>query len=164
MSLLLAFVLVALAAGCGNSALKMNAGIARAMLEVQATSGPLIRELRVEAGVDAGRRAHDRGEPVEEAQAAARAAAGRWQCAIDGHRLFSLAVGTYIDALVIAQANDAFKFEDVIPFVRRALDTYRALSSCLRSLGSDALPAAPGFLNVIPPGWATTSTATEASP
>jgi hypothetical protein len=155
-ALLVAFVLVAiLAVGCGNEALRINAGVARAMLEVQAESGPVIRELRVSAGVEAGREAHARGEPEATAQAAASSAAARWSCAIDGHRLYSLAVGAYIDTLALWVAGRDFELVDAIPFVRRALDSYRVLSSCLRSLGSEVLPEAPSFLDMIPPTWST---------
>lgn len=148
-----AIVLAAFASGCGNEALRINTSIARAMLEVQAESGPLIRELRVAAGVSAGHSAHARGEPEAVAQIAARAAASRWQCAIDGHRLYSIAVGTYIDTLALWGAGEDFELTDAIPFVIRALDTYRVLASCLLSLGSEVLPAVPAFLDVIPPMW-----------
>ncbi|MCH8084648.1 MAG: hypothetical protein IH885_10475, partial [Myxococcales bacterium] len=108
----LAVVLAALLVGCGNEALRINASIARVMLEVQATSGPIIRELRVDAGVAAGREVHSSGGDEARAQRAATSTARRWQCAIDGHRIYSSAVGAYIDALVIWQAGDDFELTD----------------------------------------------------
>ena len=144
-----------LAIGCGNEALRINAGVARAMLEVQSSSGPVIRELRVSAGITAGREAHARGEPEAVAQSAARTAAAAWACAIDGHRFYSSAVGAYIDTLALWLAGRDFELADAIPFVLRALDSYRVLSACLRSLGSEALPETPSFLDIIPPTWST---------
>ena len=149
----LALVLAALFVGCGNEALRVNASVARVMLEVQSTSGPVIRELRVDAGIAAGRRVHANGGTIEAAQRAAVSTAQRWQCAIDGHRLYSSAVGAYIDALVLWQASDDFELADAIPFVRRALDAYRVTASCLLSLGSNVLPEVPSFLRLIPLGW-----------
>lgn len=150
----LAFVVLSvLFVGCGNEALKANVSIASAMLEVQSASGPVIRAARVEAGVSAGRDVHDSGGDEASAQLAASSAARRWQCAIDGHRIYASAVGAYIDTLALWAAGLDFELTDAIPFVRRALDTYRALVSCLVSLGSDALPAVPVFLDSIPPLW-----------
>ena len=155
-SIVLAVCVAFLVAGCGNEALRVNATVARAMLEVQAESGPVIRELRVNAGVEAGREAHDRGAPEAEAQAAATAAASAWQCAIDGHGIYASAVGAYIDALALWANGVELELADALPFVRRAIDAYGFLASCLRSLGSDALPDAPSFLNLIPPVWSVT--------
>ena len=146
-------VLSALFVGCGDQALRTNAAVARAMLEVQAESGPIIREQRINAGVEAGRAAHARGEPEQIAQAEASAAAERWTCAIEGHRLYAGAVGSYIDSLALYAAGDGFDLLDALPFVRRALDAYRLLVSCLSSLGSDALPEVPSFLDMLPPTW-----------
>lgn len=146
--------LVAIAiAGCGSQAVKINATIARAMLEVQAQAGPVIRDARVEAGVNAARSVHDAGGLEADAQLAATAAAARWECAIDGHRFFALAVGSYVDAIVLWQAGTDFELTDTIPFVRRALDAYRVLRACLHSLGSELLPDVPSFLRLIPPTW-----------
>ena len=151
-----AIVLAALFVGCGNQAWRVNASVARAMLEVQAESGPVIRELRVQAGVNAGREVHDRGGPEIEAQAAAVDAADRWDCAIEEHRIYSSMVGAYIDALALRVNDSDFELMDALPFVRRALAAYRALASCLASLESDALPETPEFLNLIPPAWSVT--------
>lgn len=154
--LILAIVLVAcavFAVGCGNEALRINAEIARGMLELQAESGPRIREARVNAGVEAGREAHARGAPEAEAQAAASHAAEQWQCAVTGHQIYSMAVGAYIDSLQIAQQDVGFAIIDAIPFVRRAVDSYRVLAACLLSIGSDLLPEVPDFFNLIPSGW-----------
>lgn len=139
--------------GCGNAALQTNATVARAMLEVQAESGPLVRELRIDAATAAAREVHATGGNEAAAQAAATSAASRWQCAIDTHRIYSTAVGSYIDTLVLWQAGRDFELSDSIPFVARALDAYRALTSCLSSLGSDALPTVPSFLDLIPSAW-----------
>jgi hypothetical protein len=140
-------------AGCGNEALRINAEVARGMLELQAESGPRIRELRIAAGVSAGREAMEAGLQQDRAQAAARAAAEQWQCAIDGHSIYAEAVGSYIDTLTLWQAGRDFDISDILPFVRRAIDSYRFLSSCLSSLGSDVLPELPSFFNLIPPTW-----------
>jgi len=148
-------VLSALFVGCGAGAIRTNATIAGAMLEVQSESGPLIRGLRIDASVNAARAAQERGEPEDIAQQEAQTVAGRWSCAIDGHRIFAGAVGSYIDALVLWQAGRDFELTDAVPFVTRALDAYRALVGCLSSLGSDILPAVPSFFDVIPPAWST---------
>lgn len=154
LTLLVALVLLScLALGCGNEALRINAGVAGAMLEVQSASGPVIRAARVKAGVDAGRAVHTSGGSEPEAQSAARSAADEWMCAVNGHRLYSLAVGSYIDTLALWAAGRDFELADAIPFVLRALDSYRVLSACLRSLGSEALPETPSFLDMIPPAW-----------
>jgi len=149
----LAITLPILLVGCGNEALRANATVARAMLEIQAESGPIVRELRVSASVNAAREVHDSGGDEATAQAAATETSRRWQCAIDGHRIYALAVGSYIDALALWLSGEDFELLDAIPFLRRGLDSYRVLSSCLRSLGSDALPEVPSFLNLIPPTW-----------
>jgi len=154
-SIVLAVCVAFLVAGCGNEALRINATIARAMLEIQSSSGPMIRELRVNAGVEAGREAHDRGDSEAAAQASAAAAADAWQCAIDGHGIYASAVGAYIDALALWSNGVELELADALPFVRRAIDSYRFLASCLRSLGSDVLPDAPAFLDLVPPAWGT---------
>ncbi len=123
------------------------------MLEAQAQSGPEIRKLRVEAGIEAGRKVHDAGGPEKEAQAAAATAMGHWQCAINGHSVYSSLVGAYIDALALWASGEEFKVIDALPFMRRALVAYRSLSACLKILGSDVLPGAPSFLSLIPPTW-----------
>lgn len=146
-------VLVVFAVGCGNEALRVNASIARAMIEAQATSGPIVRQARVDASADAARVVHDSGGDEATALAAAQSTAERWRCAIDGHRFFALAVGAYVDALVVWQAGGDFGIFDLVPFVSRGLDAYRLLVSCLRSLGASALPDAPGFLSLVPSDW-----------
>ncbi len=139
--------------GCGSAALKTNAAIASAALEIQSVSGPVIRELRINAGVTAGDEVYSSGGTEAEAQAAAARTTARWQCAIDGHRVYSTAVGAYIDALSLWSVGRSFELTDVIPIVRGVLDSYRVFSSCLRSLGSDALPEVPLFFGLIPPAW-----------
>lgn len=150
-SLLLCAVLFV---GCGNEALRTNAIVARSMLSIQTESSPAIREARIEAAVDAGRQAHAEGLPEDVAQQRAAEAADEWQCAIDGHRVYAGAVGAYIDAIVLVEAGADFSIADVVPFVTRAVNAYRSLASCLRSLGSSVLPE-PGFLDLIPPSWET---------
>ncbi len=142
-------------AGCGNAALQVNATVARAMLEVQAESGPVVRQLRIDASVGAARAVHDSGGDEAAAQAAAAATATRWRCVIDTHRIYSGAVGAYIDTLALWLAGLDFELADSIPFVRRALDAYRALASCTSSLGSEVLPAVPTFFDLIPSDWST---------
>ena len=146
-------LLAGLLFGCGNEALKINASIARSMLTVQSETGPAIRQARIDASVSAGRDVHDAGGTQDEAQRAATQATRRWQCAVDGHRMFALAVGSYIDALALWANGEAFELVDILPFVRRAIDSYRVLSSCARSLGSQLLPEAPAFFDLIPPTW-----------
>lgn len=153
----------ALSLGCGNQALSMNAEVARAMLEVQSSSGPVIRGLRVSAGVEAGRVAHESGATEEQAQAFALRAANRWNCAIDGHRIYSGAVGAYIDALALWNLRADFQLADALPFVSRAIDAYRFVSSCLNELGSDALPELPSFFDLIPGSWSLNLEAPDAS-
>ena len=158
LSLLVAVALLAgLSVGCGAPALQINATVARAMLEVQSASGPVIRQLRVEAGIQAGREAFDAGEPEPVAQAAARTEAARWQCAVDGHRIYSSAVGAYIDTLVLWLAGADFEIADAIPFVMRAAGAYASLRSCIDSLDAPELDPIvienPTFLDLVPPGW-----------
>ena len=138
---------------CGNEALRMNASVAHVMLEVQSESGPRIREQRVAAGVHAGSEVHRRGGLEAEAQVAARQAASLWDCAIDGHRLYSIAVGTYIDTLSLWASGRDFGLAEMWPLLRGAVSTYRVLFSCLSSLGSSLLPEVPAFLSIIPPSW-----------
>lgn len=152
--LVLAFLFAAVAlAGCGSLALKTNAQIARAMLTVQEESGPLIRSTRVDAVVATVQASHAAGEPESVARQRADELKEDWQCAIEAHRIFSFAVGAYIDALVLVNAGADFQMVDVLPFVARAVNTYRALSSCLSTLGhGDVLPV-PDFLSLIPTEW-----------
>ena len=125
--------------GCaGNEALRVNVEVARAMLEAQSASGPVIRDLRIDAALDAARAVHDAGGDESEALESARATADRWSCAIDGHRLYSGA---------------EFQLIDVVPFVRAALDAYRSIASCLQALGVANVPEEPAFFQLIPPEW-----------
>lgn len=146
-------ILSVFAVGCGSEALQINGEIARGMLELQAESGPLIREARVNAGVEAGRQAHANGLPLEVAQDAATSAVGAWDCAVSGHQIYAMNVGAYIDSLELARIGGDFSLATFLPFFTRALDAYRVLSSCLRGLGSDFLPEVPGFLESVPPVW-----------
>jgi len=143
----------ALVVGCGNEALRVNATVARAMLEVQSQSSPIIRDARVAAAVESARAVHDSGGEEAVALEAAQATAERWQCAVDGHRSFAGAVGAYVDALVLWNSGADFALTDSIPFVLVALDAYRSIVSCLRSLGSSALPDVPAFFELIPSEW-----------
>lgn len=146
---ILALVLV----GCGSSALQINAEVASAMLEIQSASGPAIREARAADMRRAAREVHDSGGTQAEAEAAASEVSRRWRCAVDAHRLFQTAVGTYIDSIALWQAGREFTLMDGIPFVRRGLDTYRVLVSCLNELGTHVLPDVPDFANNLPPAW-----------
>lgn len=146
-------VFAAIMAGCGNQALKANASVARAMLEVQVTSSPIIRDLRSEAGTKAGRAVFDAGGEEPEALTAASEELEGWQCAVDGHRIYSSAVGAYISALALWSAGERFELADALPFLTRALAAYRSLWSCLKSHDVDALPEVPGFLSIIPITW-----------
>lgn len=150
---LLALSTLLLASGCGVEALRINADIARGMLEVQSSSGPAIRRARMNAAIEAGRQAHANGLPESAAQLAAEHVADQWQCAIDGHSIYALGVGAYIDALALWQSGDGFSLAGVIPFVSRAVDSYRFLASCLTGLGSSILPEIPDFFRLIPPVW-----------
>lgn len=138
---------------CGNEALRLNTAIATGMLEVQSASGPVVRQLRSQAAVSAARRVHDVGGTEVEAQAAAETEADSWQCALEGHRIYALAVGTYIDTISLWSNGRDFALLDAFPFVQRALDSYRFFASCLASLGSDVLPEVPEFFNLIPSTW-----------
>lgn len=141
-------------AACGNTALQVNGEIARAMLEVQSSSGPVIRELRVNASIQSARDVHDSGGNEAAAQAAAENTARSWQCAIDGHGIFATAVSAYVDTLSLWNAGQDFALSSVLPYVMRAVEAYRFLASCMTSLGSDALPEVPAFMNLIPSTWA----------
>jgi len=150
-------MLAGLSVGCGSQALQVNATVARAMLEVQSASGPVIRELRKDAGIRAGREAFEAGEPEPVAQAAARHETNRWQCAISGHQIYAEAVGSYIDTLVLWLAGANFELGDAIPFVERVVGSYYALRSCLDSLDAPELDPIvienPTFLNLVPDAW-----------
>jgi hypothetical protein len=67
-----------------------------------------------------------------------------------------LAVGAYIDTLALWAAGRDFELTDAIPFVRRAIDAYTVLASCVASLGSDALPEVPAFFDLVPATWGAT--------
>lgn len=146
-------VVFALGSGCGNQALQAHQEVALVMLNLQAEGGPAIRELRVNAGITAGREAQLNGSLEEEAQQLALDAANEWNCAIEGHRIYATAVSAYIEVLTLWQAGQDFGLTDVLPFVSRAIDAYGFVSSCLRGLGSDLFPETPSFLNLIPSEW-----------
>ena len=145
-----------IALGCGNQALQVNAEIARAMLEVQSTNGPMIREARVNASVTAARAVHERGGTESEAQAIATDTASHWQCALDGHGIYATAVSAYIDTITLWQTGQDFEIEDILPFVRRAIDAYTFLASCMTSLSSDLFSEEPSFFSLIPSAWSMT--------
>lgn len=149
-------VLGATVTGCGNQALQANQEVARMMLEVQSTSGPVIRQLRIDASIAAGREVQESGGQESAAQVAASETAQRWQCALDGHGIYATAVSAYIDTLTLWQGGQDFELLDVLPFVRRAIDSYSFLVSCLASLGSDLLPEVPAFFSLIPSTWSLT--------
>lgn len=151
--ILVALIALSVAA-CGNEALHINASVANAMLEVKEHSSPLVREARREAAVNSARAVHDAGGTEDEAQAAAAETARRWLCAIDTHRIFGDAVGTYIDAIALAQAGGTpFNLQSMIGYARSGVSTYRSMRNCLVSLGNFALPELPGFFNLLPPTW-----------
>ena len=150
--LILVFLFAVVLAACGNAALKTNAVIARAMLEAQTETGPVIREARVEAGVEAARIAMSDGLSRAIAHREAEAATDRWECAVSGHRLYSEGVSSYIDTLVLWNAGADFELTDVIPFAVRAVNSYRVMTTCLGGLGME-LPE-PAFLDLIPSDWA----------
>lgn len=137
------------AVGCGNEALRVNAEIARAMLEIQSTSGPLIREARVNAAIASAQAVHDSGGNEQAARAAAIETASNWQCTLDGHGFYAAAVSAYIDTIALWNTGQDFQWIDVIPYVRRAIDSYVVLASCLTSLGNDALTGSASFINQI---------------
>lgn len=149
----LALLLCVLVAACEGDALRMNASIAHVMLETQAESGPVIRELRQNAMRNAAREAYERGQNEFQARDAAGIAAIQWECAVNGHRLYATAVGTYIDAIALWMAGKDFQLYDAVPFVRRVLDTYRVMQRCLSSLGQHILPEVPGFADMLPAAW-----------
>lgn len=137
--------------GCGGVS-AVHAGIARGGLEASVEFEPVIREARRAALTAQADRVHSAGGTQEQAEAAVGAESVRWRCAIDGHRLFSTAVGAYIDALWLEQVGDgSFELAHLLPFVGRILDAYRATASCVTSLGTE-LPI-PGFLDLLPPAW-----------
>lgn len=150
MLLILALTFASMNVGCGANALHTNATIARAMLSVQSTTGPLIREARVADAIAAGLAVRGSGGSEEAAQAAAMERADRWECALDGHRVYSLTVGAYVDALMLWEASGDVAWLDVVPFIESATDAYRVLAACLDSLGSTALPAEPEFILLLP--------------
>ena len=144
----LAFVLGSMIVGCGggSEALRVHAGIAQTLLTVQAESGPMVRRMRVEAAVSAGGAIHQAGGTEAEAHAGAQAEAGRWTCAVEGHRAYADAVGLYIDALAMWQATGEppETLSALTGAVGAVADAYRGLSRCLGSLGhAGALPGLP---------------------
>lgn len=145
-------LLLALASGCGASALSTNARIAQAMVEIQATAETVVRDGRVDASVQAAQAVADNGGTIVEAEQAATAAAARWVCAVEGHRVYEIAMRTYVDALSLAAAGATFDLVMVLPLLGRSVRAYRALQTCLGTLGAD-LPAAPDFLDLIPTEW-----------
>ncbi len=151
-AVLLLLTLCLMLAGCGAGVDAVHAGIARGALETQVEFEPVIREARRDAMTAAVDRVHGAGGTREQAEAAVVVVRQHWQCAVDGHRLFGTAVGTYVDALWLDQQGDAtFSFATLGPFVRRILDAYRATASCVTSLGF-GLPV-PSFLDLLPPTW-----------
>lgn len=144
-------------AGCASNALQVNAEIARGMLELQSESGPMVRRLRIEAAVNAGRVIGTAGGSEERATEAAQAEALRWQCAIDSHSIFADAVSAYIGALSLSVAEGReLTIADGLPFLANAANSYAALRNCLQQLGhGDALPEVPEFVLLIPEGWET---------
>lgn len=146
------FFVLALVVGCGAGMDEVHAGIAQGGLEAQVAFEPVIRTGRRDAMTAAVDRVHTAGGSREQAEVAAETESRRWQCAVDGHRLFGTAVGLYIDALWLEQVGDAaFDLETLMPFVRRILDAYRATASCVLNLGVD-LPV-PAFLDLLPATW-----------
>ena len=156
---LLALTLMFSVTGCGNEALRINAEIARVMLEYQSTSGPLIREARVNAAIAAAQTVHDSGGNEQAAQAVAVSTATRWQCAIDGHGIYAAAVSAYIDTIALWNIGQDFELIDVLPYARTAIESYTFLASCLMSLDTDFLPEVPSFFDLIPSTWMTTNNA-----
>lgn len=156
-ALALAFVMGASSlsiTGCGASTNELAATSAEAMHVVQVETGPRIRALRRDAMVRAGTRVHDAGGSEADAHAAVDAEARRWTCAVEGHRLYSLGVGSFIDALFLATVQERnFEVRDLLPYLSRAVTTYRSLSSCLRALDVDLLPETPRFLTLLPSPW-----------
>ena len=151
-SLLVGLTLI-LALGCGAGVDAVHAGIAQGALEAQVAFEPVIRGARRDAMTGAVDRVHTAGGTREQAEAAVGVVRQHWQCAVDGHRLFGTAVGTYVDALWLEQVGGGgFDFATLGPFVRRILDAYRATASCVSGLGLE-LPV-PDFLDLLPPTWA----------
>lgn len=153
-----AFIIVALSvvafffvSGCGNQALKANAVIASGMLSVQEESNPVIRRARVAALLEAAEQAHEGGLALGETLARVEETKEEWTCAIDGHALYSAAVTSYIEVLALVNAGAPFDIVTLIRFGVRALSSWRALDSCLESLGVD-FPT-PDFVNLIPLSW-----------
>lgn len=151
--LIASLLLIALAFGCGGAAEKINARIATGFVAVQAGAEPIVRQGRVEAAVAAAQAVRDRGGNSDEATHAATEAAESWACAVNGHRLFGIAVRTYVDSLTLATIGGTFQLDYLLPLLGRALASYRELRACLASLGSNALPESPAFFDLIPTEW-----------
>jgi hypothetical protein len=154
--------LVALSMGCGASSFEIAASAADAMHSVQVESGPRIRQLRRDAMLRAATTVHDHGGAEDVAQAAATAEGHRWDCAVSTHQIYSMAVGSFIDALFLAQVEHRdFQLTDALPYLTRGAQTYREIVSCLHSLGNDDLPDAPLWLRDLPGPWSLRLDATE---
>lgn len=139
---------------CGCSAvLKTNARIAGAMVEIQERSESVIRRGRVEASVAAARAVRDSGGDIEAAVEAADGVRDRWSCAIDGHQVYSIAVGTYVDTLTLVSVGGEFEFAMVVPLLGRALATYRELRECSERLGLTIFRELPQVLEQVPTEW-----------
>ena len=137
--------------GCGNGALKVNAVIASGMLSVEEESNPVIRRARVAALLEAAEQAHEQGLALGETLARVEETKEAWTCAIDGHALYSAAVTSYIEVLALVNAGAPFDVAALVQFGMRALSSWRALDSCLGSLGVD-FPT-PEFVSLIPLSW-----------
>lgn len=142
--------------GCSGAA-DIHAGVGRGALGMQVRSEPLIRQWRRDAMTGEADRVHGAGGTREQAEAAVDAMARRWQCAIEGHRIYSSAVSAYVDAVYLEHVTGGdFELSSMLLFLRPVLDAYRATAACVGSLGEFELPV-PDFLNLIPPMWGLSS-------
>ena len=144
--------LLALLVGCGGTA-DIHAGIGRGALGLQVRAEPMIRQWRRDAMTGEADRVHGAGGTREQAEGAVAAMSRRWQCAIEGHRIFGSAVSAYVDAVYLENVTGGdFDISMMLRFLRPVLDAYRAVAACISSLGEFELPV-PDFMDLIPPAW-----------
>lgn len=159
--MLLALALALTASGCGATLDPVYAGIGQGALDLAVEAEPAIRASRSAAMRAAGDRVHGAGGTLEEARAAVDAEAAAWQCAVDGHRIFSSATSAYVDGLLLAAGTGELDLPTVLRFASHLVDAWRALASCVGSRGG-TLPV-PSFLDLFPPAWGLLTETTDAA-
>ncbi len=150
------FALAVLLVGCGAGELSFHVEAARGFHDVRVETEPIIRRARIAAMTAEARRVHELGGSEAEARDAAEHESRRWECALSTHRLYGVAVATYVDELALAslaEDDDISLFDRVRPYIGRVVDTWRLTFSCVEELFPGALPGVPDILNLFPPSW-----------